>query len=188
MKTVNTSNLPLIDYRTLVPFQKNLKFLSKDNYQKLLLSIKENGFFVPVFVWFDGGTPYIMDSHQRMRVLTKENIEFENTGFEVPYIEIYASDEKDAAARLLVLSSQYGTATREGLDEYLAAFELPELEMEQMTNFDAIFSFKIEEEPTPDPLEIEEKTEKKLKEIQCPECGHHNIISAFSAYDEDATT
>lgn len=89
-KTVNKSNLPMIDYRELVPLQGNLKDLTKANYQKLLKSIEKEGFFVPAFVWFNDGVPYILDAHQRHRVLTNENIEFENSGFEIPYIEIEA--------------------------------------------------------------------------------------------------
>jgi len=154
MKTVNSSNLPLIDYRKLKHFQGELKFLSKDNYNKLLLSIEKNGFFVPMFIWFSEGEAYVLDAHQRLRVLNNEGIEFDNTGFEVPYVEIEAKDKKEAASKLLVLSSQYGTITQEGIDEFIATFELPEMEIKELTNFDGIFEFPLLP-PEPQNLEVE---------------------------------
>ncbi len=143
MITINNSNLPLIDYRILKPLQDELKYLSKDNYKKLLKSIEKNGFFIPAFVWFDEGEPYIVDAHQRQRVLLRENIKFENTGYEIPYIEISAKDKKDAASKILTVSSQYGTITQEGIDNFIATYELPEAEIFEMTNFDGIRFYEL---------------------------------------------
>ena len=181
-KTVNKSNLPMIDYRELVPLQGNLKDLTKANYQKLLKSIEKEGFFVPAFVWFNDGVPYILDAHQRHRVLTNENIEFENSGFEIPYIEIEAIDEADAAEKLLKISSQYGTITQEGMDEFIAKYELPEQEIYEATAYDALRF----DEPEPEvevvedePPEVDESEPPKSKLgevyqlgkwVYCPTC------------------
>lgn len=162
MITVNPTNLPLIDYRKLQPFQDNLKDLDEANYAKLLASLNKYGFFVPAYVWFDQGIPYIIDSHQRHRVLMHEEIQFENSGFEIPYIEIAAANAKEAKEKVLLVSSQYGTITPDGLDEFAA---LAELEVDELdVNFDAINLEKLWAEMNPpsksDDLEAPEPTEK----------------------------
>ncbi len=153
MKTVNPSNLPLIDYRSLVPFQQNLKDLDTEQYDKLLSSFKKHGYFVPAYVWMNDGTPYIMDAHQRHRVLMHEEIVFENSDYQVPYIEIQASDEKDAKEKLLLIASQYGKVTREGFDEFTYDLDIENLDY----HFDALTDFPI---PIEDDLDDPEKPEK----------------------------
>lgn len=142
------------------------------------MSIKKNGFFVPMFVWFDGITPYVLDAHQRLRVLIHEGIEFENTGFEVPYVEIQADNRGDAASKLLVLASQYGTITQEGIDEFIATFELPEMEIKELTNFDGIFEFPIaplEPKNSSPELTLEPDVEVDAEEGKTYALGPHRI-------------
>lgn len=136
MKTVNEAKLPLIDYRTLEPFQDNLKDLDTPQHDKLLASLERHGFFAPAFVWVHDGKHYLLDGHQRHRVLSLNEIEFENTGFEVPYVAIYAANIKEAKEKILLISSQYGRITQEGLDEFAA---IAEIELEDIAlNFDAL--------------------------------------------------
>ena len=187
-KTVNKSNLPMIDYRELVPLQGNLKDLTKANYQKLLKSIEKEGFFVPAFVWFNDGVPYILDAHQRHRVLTNENIEFENSGFEIPYIEIEAIDEADAAEKLLKISSQYGTITQEGMDEFIAKYELPEQEIYEATAYDALRfdepepEVEVVEDEAP---EVDESEPPKSKLGEMYQLGRHRILCGDATKRED---
>lgn len=114
--------LPTIDYRTLKELQGNFKELSEDNYLRLKTNllgadgIPANGFIIPFFVWFEPktNTPYIVDGHQRYRVLLAENA----TPYNLPYIEIKAKNKKQAKEKVLLISSQYGKVTREGFDEF----------------------------------------------------------------------
>lgn len=116
------AHLPTIDYRELKDLQGNLKDLTEDNYLRLKTNllgadgIPSNGFFIPFYVWFEPKTktPYIVDGHQRQRVLTAENV----TPYELPYIEIKAKNKKQAKEKLLLISSQYGKTTREGFEEF----------------------------------------------------------------------
>ena len=49
----------------LVPTQKNLKSLSKENFEKLRKSIIKNGFFFPIGIWdHDGVIKYIVTGKQ----------------------------------------------------------------------------------------------------------------------------
>lgn len=132
-------NLPVVDYRALTPFQGNLKSLTTENYKKLLKSLNEFGFIVPIFIWKNDGKQFVIDAHQRLNVLKKEKVE----PYELPYVEIEAANVKEAKKKLLVISSQYGTTTQEGMDEF--AFDLDDEWMKETINFDAL-NF-IDEEP-----------------------------------------
>jgi ParB-like chromosome segregation protein Spo0J len=160
MKVLNPNNLPVAPITEFNTTQGDLKFLSKDNYKKLKNTIEKHGFDIPVYAWEDGtGKKWLLDGHQRKRLLEKEGwLE------PIPYLVVKAPDIQMAAERLLEITSQYGTITQEGLDEYMAKYNLPDFEMEQMTNFDGIFNFKVEEEKAeeelnPDMKELEDKTE-----------------------------
>lgn len=144
----NPSELRLIDYRKVKPLQGDLKDLTDRNYDKLKNVLIKRGFKVPLFVWKDVRNVegnivthyWLMDGHQRHRVMMNENI----LPYEVPYIEIEAKDQKEAKAQLLEISSQYGTITQEGLDEFTAELEPTEFEN---TVFDALPTFSQENKP-----------------------------------------
>lgn len=185
MKVLNPNKLPTAPITELNATQGDLKFLSKENYDKLKRNIEKHGFDIPVTVWVDSqGEKWLLDGHQRKHVL-----ETEQWFDPIPYLVIKAANMATAAERLLAITSQYGTITQEGLDEYIAKFEMPEMEIAELTNFDSIFNFTIEKEPEPE-FEPEEKPEDnrldKLNEIQCPECGFHAAPSGFAEYDETA--
>lgn len=137
MKVLNPNNLPVAPITELQATQGDLKFLSKDNYEKLKKNIEKHGFDLPVTVWIDSqGDKWLLDGHQRKHVL-----ETEGWNEPIPYLIIKAANMKSASERLLEITSQYGTITQEGLDEYIAKFELPEMEIKNLTNFDGIFEF-----------------------------------------------
>lgn len=159
MKVLNPNKLPTASITEFNTTQGELKFLSKENYKKLKNTIEKHGFDIPVMVWIDGNDKkFLLDGHQRKRLLEKEGwLE------PIPYLEVKAPDMQIAAERLLEITSQYGTITQEGLDEFYAKFNLPDFEMAELTNFDGIFNFKVEDEKTeelqPDMKELEDRTE-----------------------------
>lgn len=115
--TMNT-----IEIDRLHELQGNLKDLTDQNYQKLLDSIKQHGFAVPVFVWIDkNGKHWLLDGHQRIRTLRASGAHKE-----VPYITIEAETPSEAKAKLLAITSQYGTITRDGLDKFRQDYGLTE--------------------------------------------------------------
>lgn len=155
MKVINPNNLPVAPISEFIETQGELKFLSKENYNKLKNNIERRGFDLPIYVWIDeDGKKWLLDGHQRKHVLMTEG-----WNKPIPYLVIKAKDKAEAAERLLEITSQFGTITQEGIDEYIAKFELPELDVLSHTNFDGIFNFSVEEPPTVEPepeLEIEE--------------------------------
>ena len=124
IKIHNPNDLPTIDHKKLKSLQGDFKTLSADNQDKLINSILNHGFFVPIFLWKKVKTQleigedtnnweyYIVDAHQRCKVLKQ----LEQSGYTiptVPYVEIQADDEKDAATKLLQINSRYGELNKD---------------------------------------------------------------------------
>lgn len=159
MKVLNPNNLPTAPIAELQATQGDLKFLSKENYDKLKKNIEKHGFDIPVTVWIDSqGDKWLLDGHQRKHVL-----ETEGWYEPIPYLVIKAPNMQTAAERLLQITSQYGTITQEGLDEFIAKFELPEMETIDSTSFDGIFSFPM---PAQDDGELEVEPEQENIEVE----------------------
>ena len=131
------------DLASLKPFQGSLKNLSKANYQKLKNQIVTQGFSFPVFVWVCDGVNYLLDGHQRTRVLSKMKKE----GWQIPpipIVKVEAADYMEAKQKLLSATSQYGEIQGEGLYEFitdagltpdylLENLRLPEIDLESFT-------------------------------------------------------
>lgn len=136
----NTNNLPVIDYRKVKAFQGNLK--DAKDHEKLLRVLQKRGFDIPLILWFKGnnaakGAAYLLDGHQRQTVMVDNDVN-DNGNYEVPYIRIDAATITEAKARLLEITSQYGTITEQGLREYLQAADLPVAETLELVSFDAL--------------------------------------------------
>jgi hypothetical protein len=145
MKVHNPNNLPTIPIADLLPSQGDLKDLSEKNYNKLKNVILNRGFSYPVYVWEDkDGLLHLLDGHQRQRVLTTEG-----WNDPIPYLKVPAKDLQEAMARLLEITSQYATITQEGIDTFIATYELPEAEIYEATHYDAL-AFYSNEENEPD--------------------------------------
>ena len=138
IKAHNPNNLPTIDYRDLIELQPNsFKDLSQKNFDKLSNSFNVHGFITPYFVWKYKGKHFILDGHQRSRVLST----LEPNGLEVPYILIDAKNKQEAAKKLLAIDSRYGKRTAEGEQEFLDIFEIEQGYIEEV----AVLEFEFEE-------------------------------------------
>ena len=136
-------DLPTINSNDLWDLQGNLKDLSKLNYDKLKQSLEENGFIVPLFVWFDEQhRGYTLDGNQRLRVITTELPD----GIELPFVRINAKDRADAKRKILLISSQYGKTTKEGFDEFTVELGDFETFIADMTTFTEFLDPAIEDE------------------------------------------
>lgn len=134
----NINDLKTIDYREVTNLQGALKDLDDDNEQKLFNVLTTRGFRTPIFVYRDkGGSIYMMDGHQRHYVMTKHDMN-DNGSYAVPYVEVPAKNLQEAQAILLEITSQYGTITKKGLDNYLELAKLPVLETMKLVNFDLL--------------------------------------------------
>jgi len=127
------------------------KDLTDAAYRKARKSILELGFSFPIFFWEDkDATKYIIDAHQRKRVLMKMRSEEGYFVPPLPAVRIFAKDKKEAKKKILAQESQYGDITPDGMYEFIneSGFELDEVELEQFVDIDE-YQFN-EPEPTPD--------------------------------------
>lgn len=112
-----------ISIDSFVELQGNLKELSKDNFTKLKNSILKYGFSFPVFCWRFKNKYYILDAHQRIRTLK----ELRKEGYSIPELPtcfIEAKDKTEASKKLLLLNSNFGKITEEGLYEFNNDFDI----------------------------------------------------------------
>lgn len=179
MQVNNPNNLDTIPIADLLPTQGKLKDLTKSNYKKLKNVIENRGFSVPVYVWEDGsGVKHLLDGHQRRQVLTNEG-----WAEPIPYLKIPAKDLQEAMARLLEITSQYATITQEGIDEFIATYELNEADVYEATSFDALGKYgdtedvEVEEDEAPDADETETPKSELGKIYQL---GKHRVMCGDS--------
>ena len=81
------------------------------------------GFSEPISVWTQGRNNYILNGHQRLKVL----IDMQSDGWvvpPVPVVHVKAKNVKEAKEKLLALTSQYGITTIKGLRSYTADAEI----------------------------------------------------------------
>src|SRR5262249_60939006 len=99
-----------LQLRELTPLQGELKELRGGNFEKLKQIILKHGITFPFFIWQSDGENYILDGTQRDRVLKR----MANDGYGVPALPcalIQAKNRKEAAEKILLISSQYGRVT-----------------------------------------------------------------------------
>jgi hypothetical protein len=87
----------------------------------------------------------------------------------LPYVEIEAKNEKEAAEKLLSFVSQYGKTTTDGLYEFMSQFEidqafLSDLEIPELNMNSFVDGYLEESKPKEDSPPSEKVT-------QCPNCG-----------------
>lgn len=136
-----------LDYRELLPLQGELKDFDEAGEQALLESLKQKGAFVPFFVWVEEWheteatrkpeTVWILDGHRRHHTYTKHDITIDGS-HKVDCISIDADSLDDAKEKLLLISSQYGTITEEGLAQFLGGTDIDLDFIAQAIRFDAL--------------------------------------------------
>lgn len=146
-------------------FQGQLKELSKAHYQKLRNQIVALGFSAPIFVWKNKKNNFMLDGHQRLRVI-QTMIEKEGyTCPKLPVVWIDAANKREAKRKLLAITSQYGNFTSQGLYEFMLEAEIsmdevaetfanPEIDLEDFAN--EYFNeppAEVEEDEIPEPPE-----------------------------------
>jgi hypothetical protein len=163
-----------IKLEELTPLQGNLKELTHRNFEKLKKSILKHGLSFPFFVWRHDGENFVLDGHQRDRVLRKMQAQ----GYQIPPLPcalVEAKDRKDAAAKILLVSSAYGKMTEQSLDEFLTENELEMndlLDELELPALDMRYFGTGEFEPTD---ENDQGRLDKKNAVTCPECGHEFI-------------
>lgn len=114
-------NVPFEQFRDL---QGDLKTLSEPDFNKLKESLLKFGFSFPIFCWKNKNVKWIIDAHQRLKVIKHLK---EKEGYKIPPLPtayIFAKDKKEAETKLLILNSQYGKTTQESVAKYIEEREI----------------------------------------------------------------
>lgn len=165
------------------------KDLTEEAYQRAKTSILELGFSFPIFVWVDSlNQHYIIDAHQRKRVLTRMR---DMEGYTIPLlpaVKIHAKDKVEAKKKILAQESQYGDITEEGLYEFINE-EGFELDPEELDSFVDIDEFDFEYGETPEAVEDEapavssEPAKSELGKVY--QLGRHRLMCGDATKIED---
>lgn len=147
------------------PFQGELKSLSKEDYLKLKNEIINNGFCMPLHLWYDTEAKdyKLLDGHQRFRVLGKMMEEGYKVPERLPCQVLLEATREQAKGILLAFCSQYGKMTNESLFEYLFDSGIDPSEYIDRFSIDAIDDKHFFDEYFSDEIPEEKET--------CPACG-----------------
>lgn len=181
-----SDSIPRMSIQDMNDFQGDLKHLSATAKKKLKNSIMKKGFRIPIFIWQNN----ILDGHQRMEAiqsLIDDGHELENN--ELPYVEIYADDEKDAKEMLLAISSRYGEMTVEGFTEFVEFGDLNLPDLDEIISFpelDLSGMINIPAETTGDDNVPKAEAIKKITELgDIWELNNHRLMCG-DATDKDS--
>lgn len=169
--TINCKAATNIKLQELTQLQGDLKQLSENNFEKLKASILKHGITFPFFVWQNDGANWILDGTQRDRVLKKMAEE----GYEVPPLPcalINAKDKREAAEKILLISSQYGKMSNDSLSAFLSENELNFFELEEELELPAIdLDYFRDADFQPTGADEQGRLDQK-NPVKCPQCGH----------------
>lgn len=166
----------LLPFEALMQFQGDLKKLSKTNLEKLKTLILKKGFIYPIAIWKNNDKNYILDGHQRDKVLKS----LQQDGYEIPLLPVVyieAKNIKDAKEIVLAIWSQYGEFDEEELSNWLK--DIDDDIAETLRIVDKEININIENE-TIDDDEIPEEIETITKTGDLWELGKHRLLCGDS--------
>lgn len=109
----------LYQYKELTPSQGKLKTITKDATQRLVNSIKNNGYIFPIYVWQNEGKNYIIGGHHRSSVIN--NLQRQGYKIEgIPATHVKASSMAEAQKFVLLDSAQYAAIDKKYFGEFVA--------------------------------------------------------------------
>lgn len=175
-----------LEISSLNNLQGDLKSLSEENYKKLRKEILDTGFAFSPHVWQDPEESkwYLVDGHQRLRVLQKIR---EGGGYVPPIkcVPVDASNIIEAKQRVLQGVSQYGDVNQDKYFEFMTTgamvtvdeaslrFENPQVDFEEIKA--EYLNDTVEGED-----EIPEQVEAKTKLGDLYRLGNHRLLCGDS--------
>ena len=120
-----------LPWRDFVPFQGKLKYLTKDDYERMKALILRDGYAAAMHVWRHGGKLFTIDGHQRCLVLEKMSQEGIQVPDLLPTMLIHAKDVAQAKRILMGHVSQFGRIDGEGLYQFQIDADIQPPEMDE---------------------------------------------------------
>lgn len=165
----------------LVPFQGNLKKLTKKNAEKLSKQITKR-FIDPIKVWQHEGFYKILNGHQRLKSL----LFLRESGYDIPLLPvdyIHADSEEEARENVLMLDSQYGEFDDAELKDWLEKLDAQDRDLLRLV--DTEIQLPREAEETQGDDDVSEDIETITKQGDLWELGEHRVLCGDSTKSED---
>lgn len=163
-------------------FQGNLKRITPQNLERLKRSIVTKGIISPIYIWADHN--FILDGHQRITAIKSLISEgYTLSENKLPYLEVEAATEKEAAEMVLLFAARYGDITEIGITEFIERFNLNPYELDPVMNFEfkpVALPFTAED-VNPDEELPPMQTETSVKFGDIYELGDHRVMCGDSA-------
>jgi hypothetical protein len=121
---VNVEANKTVTLDSLIPFQDDLKTITKDEYEKLRESTIQEGISLSLHVWPKGNKNNLIDGHQRVFTWKKMR---DDEGFEMPEIPVSivkAKSFKEAKRKVLMAASVSGRAHKDAVAKFLESNEI----------------------------------------------------------------
>ncbi len=179
IKCKGADSLPI---DTIKDFQGKLKRITKDNLERLKVSILKNGFVAPIFIWRNEGQCMALDGHQRIKAL----LSMREEGYDIPLLPvayIKADNEDDARQKLLAITSQYGEFDIDELNSWVNNLDADIAETLRLV--DTKIEFDIEEIETDGDDEFEDEIEPITQLGDLWELGDHRVLCGDNITDKD---
>lgn len=177
-----------IPIEKLEEFQGDLKKLSPRNAGKLEKEILELGFTEPLSIWKHKRRNYILNGHQRLKVI----LEMQLKGYDIPDIPvniIKAKDKREAKRKVLAMTSAYGTMQEDGLIEIAEEAELSMKDISESFTFPdmdvdkIVLNDKNSHDENTETVEIPADPKSKRGDIY--KLGTHRLMCGDSAIAQD---
>lgn len=154
IKIENKGNLPLFDYRNFQNLQGDLKSMNDEGERKLISSFKKHGFFIPFFIWIDKKSNiWTLDGNGRIKVMIKNDIKNADGEYYFPCWEVMAKSKKEAAEKILIISSEFHEKTKEGLLDFMKTHKINEQWVQTNTAFATSIDMFSAEKPSQDEID-----------------------------------
>lgn len=165
----------------LRPLQGELKTLSDEDFKKGVKSLSRYGFTFPFFVWINDGKTYVMDGHQRDRILKQLKSDGKKLPPKFPAVAINAKNEKEAREKILLLTSQYGHYTMDSVYEFIEQSQMNFSDLKDMWDFPKFdvekFGFAFyDDKPPSDNGEGVSMESKYLVVVSCNDEQHQSSL------------
>lgn len=173
---INCKGTLEVSFSEINLIQGNLKSLNEKNFNKLKKQIFKHGFFVPFFITKLKNKIYLIDGHQRYRVIDELHSNGEiKIPDKFPAILIKSKSLSDAKVKLLAVASQYGKISKDSFKFFISDFE--KIDFEDCYNFDAFNIETIFDEIEKSNEEVDinsldsENSDGNVRQITCPYCN-----------------
>jgi hypothetical protein len=189
--------LTTIDWRKVIWLQlPGMKSITEEAYEKLKISMINNGFADPFKIWIDDKKIYVLDGFHRRKVL-KDLSATHKVPRVLPAVSLKIKNKKEAAKLVLIYSAKYAMLepdiTAQFMDKYKIKIDDMRLEL-SLAEFDFTgimtsisnklftgrpsikgnqFDHLTDDEESGFPEDFKNVDPDSLKyEYRCPSCGH----------------